>query len=156
MIGSSTSFSARWYSAAESMNCVSRNSRLPLRMRLRPSSCSQPHMPASTALETSTTLRTLAMRARSLKRLMERATIHTGVGGINGLRVIHLRSEVCWVKVLRGDTGWHGARKATRLRLWQAHRERDRVVFEVGFITGRGRHADGLLLDARLDRGLRR
>src|SRR3954463_8244251 len=113
------------------MNCVSRNRRLPWRTRLRPSSCSQPHKPQSTTHETSTTLRELAMRARSVKRLMERATIHSGVGGINGLRLIHLLSRERTAIAPTGDTPWHGGWTATRMRLRPHEREVDRVVVEV-------------------------
>src|SRR5262245_59565323 len=92
MIGSSTSLSARWYSVAASTNCVSRNMRLPCLTRLRPSSCSQPTL-QSTVHERSTTP-SVAVRACALRRLMERATIHSGVGGINVLRALHTTPAV--------------------------------------------------------------
>src|SRR5258706_1829670 len=60
-------------------------------MRLRASSCSQPRQPSTTD-DASTTLRTVEIRARSRRRLMERATIHSRVGGINGLRTLDLLS----------------------------------------------------------------
>ena len=77
MIGSSTVVSAFSYSAAASMNCVSRNSRLPCRLRLRPSSCLH-------AAPSSAAITTIAMRterdAPSEIRLMWRGTIHSRVG----------------------------------------------------------------------------
>src|SRR3979409_484046 len=103
MIGeSSTAVSAFWNCAAESMNWVSRNSRRPCLFRFLPSSCSHPARLATLASrphDASTTLRIgtkiRAMRVRSLKRLMERATIHSDVGGINGLRLsIYLLSHL--------------------------------------------------------------
>src|SRR5256885_13704162 len=132
------------------MNSVSRNRRFPRRVRLRPSSWSQP---PSTTHETSTTLRTVAMRARSVRRLMERATIHSDVGGINGLRAPDLLPSVHLAEALRGDTTWHDARNQTRLRpSWQAERQRDRIICDVGLVARCSGKADGLLLDALFDR----
>src|SRR5215475_2491334 len=103
MIGDSpTSLSAFWNCAAASMNWVSRNSRSPCLFRFLPSSCSQPASAAtlpSRPDDTSTTRRIepmfRAVHARSLKRPMERATIHSVVEVINGLRLsIYLLSHL--------------------------------------------------------------
>src|SRR5262245_61833960 len=100
------------------------------------------------------------MRVRSLGRHMYRATIHTEVGGINGLRGLgqRLRSGGCTGEALPGDSTWHAARCGTRMRrlvgmyykanadravgLRQPQRDRDQVVVDLGLVARRGRRSD--------------
>src|SRR5215475_3500777 len=153
MIGvSPISLNAFWNCAAASVNWVSRNSRSPCLFRFLPSSCSQPASAAtlpSRPDDTSTTRRIgpmlQAVRACALRRLMERATIHSVVGVINGLRLsIYLPSYL--IPQQHRQVTPPFTMRATRLdcdpgadaRLSRpAHRDRDGVAVDVGLVAGR-------------------
>src|SRR5688572_18199047 len=152
-------FSACSYPPAASMNFASLKSSLAWRAWLYASISSQPAALPSSAAATSRTLRTRPLRrtarvrARSLERLMWRATIHTDMGCINGLRVRSTStSRGCIGESAFVDTGWHAARRRTPLRLWQPDRQRDPIAFDVGLVTRRCRRTDGLLFNTMFHR----
>src|SRR5436190_193497 len=80
MIGSLTVLSAFSYSATASMNCISRNMRFACRLRLRPSSSSQP-APLTAATHNNVAIALETNRVRFIGR----ANIHSQLGVINAL-----------------------------------------------------------------------